>query len=146
MQDLSFSPNGKFIVTLGGQDDNMLLLWSVSSGRCLCGTPAANDSSSFVQYFNNDNDRLVLFLFFFPFFLFSFLFSFVRVKIEIFFIFLPCLSNSHQRLTVLSFSLFFSLFLLSLSPILSLFLLSLSLPIRNLPPPKKNSLSVNKKL
>ena len=83
MQDLSFSPNGKFIVTLGGQDDNMLLLWSVSSGRCLCGTPAANDSSSFVQYFNNDNDRLVLFLFFFPFFLsfFSFLFSFVRVKI-----------------------------------------------------------------
>ena len=79
VQDLSFSPNGKFIVTLGGQDDNMLLLWSVSSGRCLCGTPAANDSSSFVQYFNNDNDRLVLIPFFsFLFFLsfFSFLFSF----------------------------------------------------------------------
>ena len=59
VQDLSFSPDGKYIVTLGGQDDNQLLLWSVSSGRCLCGTPAANDSSSFVSYFNNDNDRLI---------------------------------------------------------------------------------------
>ena len=59
VQDLSFSPNGKYIVTLGGQDDNQLLLWSVASGRCLCGTLAANDSSSFVSYFNNDNDRLV---------------------------------------------------------------------------------------
>ena len=59
VQDLSFSPDGKYIVTLGGQDDNQLLLWSVASGRCLCGTPAANDASSFVSYFNNDNDRLI---------------------------------------------------------------------------------------
>lgn len=59
VQDLSFSPNGKYIVTLGGQDDNQLLLWSVNSGRCLCGTPAANDASTCVAYFNNDNDRLI---------------------------------------------------------------------------------------
>lgn len=59
VQDLSFSPNGKYIVTLGGQDDNNLLLWSVSTGRCLCGTAAANDASYCVEFFNNDSDRLI---------------------------------------------------------------------------------------
>jgi len=59
VQDLDFSPNDKFIATIGGQDDNNLLLWSVETGRCLCGTPAANDSSKFVRFYNNDNDRLI---------------------------------------------------------------------------------------
>ena len=45
VQDLSFSPSDRLIASLGGQDDNQLIIWSVESGRALCGTAAASDSS-----------------------------------------------------------------------------------------------------
>ena len=40
VQDLSFSPNGKYIVTLGGQDDNQLL--PVISGLPVVGSKRAS--------------------------------------------------------------------------------------------------------
>ena len=59
VQDLSFSPSDRLLASLGGQDDNQLMIWSVESGRALCGTAAASDSSCCVRYFNNDDNRLI---------------------------------------------------------------------------------------
>ena len=59
VQDLSFSPSDRLIASLGGQDDNQLIIWSVESGRALCGTAAASDSSCCVRYFNNDDNKLI---------------------------------------------------------------------------------------
>jgi len=44
VQGLSFSFDGKYLVTLGGQDDNDLVVWDVNSGSSLCGNPAAADT------------------------------------------------------------------------------------------------------
>lgn len=59
VQDISFSPSDRLIASIGGQDDNQLIIWSVETGRALCGTAAANDSSCCVRYFNNDDNRLI---------------------------------------------------------------------------------------
>lgn len=59
VQDISFSPSDRLLASLGGQDDNQLIIWSVETGRALCGTAAANDSSQCVRYFNNDDNKLI---------------------------------------------------------------------------------------
>lgn len=56
---LSFSPDESFLATLGGQDDNSLVLWSVEHGNAICGTPAANDTANCVSFSNTDNYKLV---------------------------------------------------------------------------------------
>jgi WD40 repeat protein len=33
VQDLAFSPNEKYLATLGGRDDNKLVLWDVEAAR-----------------------------------------------------------------------------------------------------------------
>jgi WD40 repeat protein len=59
IQALAFSPEENFLATLGGQDDNNLVLWDVATGEALCGTPAANDSALTLAYFNNSETRLI---------------------------------------------------------------------------------------
>lgn len=59
VQALDFSCNGDFLITLGGQDDNDLVVWDVLSGKGICGTKAANDISFCVKWFNRRNDRFV---------------------------------------------------------------------------------------
>ena len=59
VQDLSFSANSKFLATLGGQDDNALIIWDAESGEAICGSPAAPDSSLCCRWLHNRNDRIV---------------------------------------------------------------------------------------
>lgn len=59
VQDVAFSANGKFFSTLGGQDDNALVVWDVASGEAICGSPAAQDSSICCRWLHGRNDRLV---------------------------------------------------------------------------------------
>jgi len=59
VQDVAFSSDDQFLATLGGQDDNAIVVWDVASGSSICGSPAGPDSCLCVQWVNNRNDRLV---------------------------------------------------------------------------------------
>ena len=59
VQDVAFSANGAYISSIGGQDDNTLVVWDAHSGEAICGSPAANDSVMVCRWLNDRNDRLV---------------------------------------------------------------------------------------
>jgi len=59
VQDLSFSACEKYLVTLGGRDDNKLVIWDVDSGEPICGEQAASDSTLTVTFLNNTSGMLV---------------------------------------------------------------------------------------
>jgi len=56
---LSFSMNECYLATLGGQDDNSLVVWEVERGLAICGTPAATDTAHCVRFCNNSECSLV---------------------------------------------------------------------------------------
>eukprot|EP01061_Rhynchopus_euleeides_P043252 TRINITY_DN754_c1_g3_i1.p1 TRINITY_DN754_c1_g3~~TRINITY_DN754_c1_g3_i1.p1 ORF type:complete len:679 (+),score=265.34 TRINITY_DN754_c1_g3_i1:107-2038(+) len=59
VQALAFSQDESYLASLGGQDDNTLVVWDLSSGRPLCGGPASSDLSMCISFLNNSNTRLV---------------------------------------------------------------------------------------
>lgn len=59
VQDVSFSANSKILASLGGQDDNALVLWDVASGEAICGSPAGQDSSLCLRWLHGRSDRIV---------------------------------------------------------------------------------------
>lgn len=59
VQDVDFSANDQFICSLGGQDDNAVVIWDTDSGTAICGSPAAADSALCCKWVNNRNDRVV---------------------------------------------------------------------------------------
>ena len=56
--ELSFSYDGKYLASLGGQDDNSLVIWDVETGNAVCGTPTPGLTRC-LRFFNNTNFRLV---------------------------------------------------------------------------------------
>lgn len=56
---LHFSPSETYLATLGGQDDNSLVIWEVARGTAVCGTPAATDTAHTVRFFNDTEFSLV---------------------------------------------------------------------------------------
>lgn len=56
---LSFSRDETYLATLGGQDDNSLVIWEVERGIAICGTPAATDTAHCVRFFNQSEFALV---------------------------------------------------------------------------------------
>jgi len=61
VQDMAFSSQDTCLYTVGGQDDNSLVCWSMKTGEPICGTPAGDDSTLVVRSFNlqGNNDLLV---------------------------------------------------------------------------------------
>lgn len=59
VQDLSFSANSAYLCSVGGQDDNTLVVWDADAGEAICGSPAASDSALVCCWLNGRNDRLV---------------------------------------------------------------------------------------
>lgn len=59
VQALDFSPDERFLASLGGQDDNALVLWDVLSGNAICGSPCSTNFTNCVKFFNNSSDRLL---------------------------------------------------------------------------------------
>ena len=58
VQALSFSCDGKYLASLGGQDDNSLVIWDVETGNAICGSPTANEQVTCVSFFSNTNTKL----------------------------------------------------------------------------------------
>jgi len=56
---LSFCHDEIYLATLGGQDDNSLVVWDVAQGNAICGTPAYTDTAHTVKFFNQNNKCLV---------------------------------------------------------------------------------------
>lgn len=52
IQDLAFSPGEKYLATLGGRDDNKLVIWDVATGEAICGAAAASETTNTVRFFN----------------------------------------------------------------------------------------------
>ncbi len=59
VQALEFSPDGSLLASLGGQDDNSLVIWDVAVGSPIAGSPAASHAALTLAFYNNSNDRLV---------------------------------------------------------------------------------------
>lgn len=62
VQSLSFSPNDKFLVSLGGQDDGSVVIWDIQKKEAVCGAPAAVPSAGTtfcVAYANHDDYKFV---------------------------------------------------------------------------------------
>jgi len=59
VQDLSWSMSDEFLCTLGGQDDNAIVVWNSDTGVAVCGSPAGADSGLCCRFLNGRNDRLV---------------------------------------------------------------------------------------
>jgi len=59
VQSLSFSFNDRFLASLGGQDDNSLVVWDVETGNAICGTPAHSDTVHCVKFFNTSEFHLI---------------------------------------------------------------------------------------
>jgi WD40 repeat protein len=59
VQALAFSPTTKFLASLGGQDDNSVIVWDLETFAAICGSTASSDSSgetlSLAYLNNNDN-------------------------------------------------------------------------------------------
>jgi len=59
VQDLSFSYDSQFLASVGGQDDNSLVVWEAATGTAICGSPAATDSTRCVTWYKGRSDRLI---------------------------------------------------------------------------------------
>ncbi len=59
VQAIAFSDSDQYISTLGGQDDNALIIWNVEQGQSVCGSPAASDSALTCAWLNGRNDRVI---------------------------------------------------------------------------------------
>ena len=59
IQAAAFSPSSKYLATLGGDDDNKLVIWDVETGDAICGSPAANDTAYCLAYSNYDDNIFV---------------------------------------------------------------------------------------
>ncbi|CAB1416936.1 unnamed protein product, partial [Pleuronectes platessa] len=60
VEALAFSPNDKYLVSLGGQDDGRIFLWDIETKRFMCGSPASANSSghTFTLQYSNTNDHV----------------------------------------------------------------------------------------
>jgi WD40 repeat protein len=56
---LSFSHTETYLATLGGQDDNSLVVWQVETGEAICGTPAATDTAHCVKFYNQTDFKII---------------------------------------------------------------------------------------
>ena len=60
VQALSFSCDEKYLASLGGADDNSLVIWDVEAGEPICGSPTHSDHTLTVKFFNTTPFKLIL--------------------------------------------------------------------------------------
>jgi len=59
IQALAFSCDGTYLSSIGGPDDNNLVIWKTEDGMAVCGSPASHDSALTVTWYNHSEGALV---------------------------------------------------------------------------------------
>ncbi|KAF4080329.1 hypothetical protein AMELA_G00169070 [Ameiurus melas] len=62
VEALAFSPNEKYLVSLGGQDDGSIVVWSLEKKEAICGSPASAHSAGHcltISYCNLSDDVFI---------------------------------------------------------------------------------------
>lgn len=59
IQHLSFSFNEEYLASLGGQDDNTLVIWDIKTGKAICGNPVGTNAASAIHFYNNSDSKLL---------------------------------------------------------------------------------------
>ena len=59
IQSLSFSYDEKYLVSLGGAEDNYLIVWDVETGKAICGNTAGTDFVHQVKFFSKTNEKII---------------------------------------------------------------------------------------
>ncbi|XP_064180207.1 cilia- and flagella-associated protein 52 [Anguilla rostrata] len=62
VEDLAFSPNDKYLVSLGGQDDGSIVVWNIETKEAICGSPASAHSAGHchtIEFSNQSDDIFV---------------------------------------------------------------------------------------
>ncbi|KAJ8610542.1 hypothetical protein CTAYLR_009751 [Chrysophaeum taylorii] len=59
VQAVSVNATDTLLATLGGRDDNALVVWDLKSGAAICGQPAAADNTLALRWLNKNPDRLI---------------------------------------------------------------------------------------
>jgi cilia- and flagella-associated protein 52 len=59
IQALDFSHDEQYLASLGGPDDNSLVMWDVTRGEAMCGSPTHSNFTMCVKFFNHDSHKLV---------------------------------------------------------------------------------------
>uniref|UniRef100_A0A8C7HXA9 Cilia- and flagella-associated protein 52 n=1 Tax=Oncorhynchus kisutch TaxID=8019 RepID=A0A8C7HXA9_ONCKI len=62
VEGLAFSPNDKYLVSLGGQDDGSIVVWSLESKEAICGSPASAHSAGHcltIEYTNHSDNIFI---------------------------------------------------------------------------------------
>ena len=62
VEALAFSPNDKYLASLGGQDDGAVVIWNIDKCEAICGSPAQVMSAGMtycVSFANNNDDVFV---------------------------------------------------------------------------------------
>ena len=59
VQALSFSCDEKYLASLGGADDNSLVISDVEAGEPICGSPTHSDHTLTVKFFNTTPFKLI---------------------------------------------------------------------------------------
>ena len=52
VQAVAFSSQGTHLASIGGEDDNSLVIWSVQTGKPICGSPASHDTAATLTWLN----------------------------------------------------------------------------------------------
>jgi WD40 repeat protein len=62
IQAVAFSPNDKYIASVGGQDDNSVIVWDLEQNIAVCGSPASQDSAGValsLTFLNNSDEHFI---------------------------------------------------------------------------------------
>lgn len=62
VEAVAFSPNDKYVASLGGEDDGSVVIWNVVTCEAICGAPAQVMSAGMtytIAYANHDDDVFV---------------------------------------------------------------------------------------
>eukprot|EP00758_Cryptobia_borreli_P002756 Tbor_TRINITY_DN3261_c0_g1::TRINITY_DN3261_c0_g1_i1::g.23739::m.23739 len=59
VQALAFSGDESFLASVGGKDDNTVVVWDLVTGRPICGGPCSTELTSAVAFFNNSCEKLI---------------------------------------------------------------------------------------
>ncbi|VUZ43258.1 unnamed protein product [Hymenolepis diminuta] len=60
VQALAFSPNSRYLVSIGGQDDRSVILWSINNKAAICGSPAQFNNAGITRCiaYSNNNENM----------------------------------------------------------------------------------------